>query len=152
MLGYSDSGKDAGRMAAAYALYRAQVDLTEVANSFGVSLTFFHGRGGTVGRGGGPLHLAIRSQPAGTINGKLRITVQGEIIEQSFADENVCFRTLDLYTSATLEHTLDPPPVPKQEWKDLMEDLSATESAQRDGDGRERRWFALERPREGGRC
>ena len=126
MLGYSDSGKDAGRMAAAYALYRAQVDLTEVANSFGVSLTFFHGRGGTVGRGGGPLHLAIRSQPAGTINGKLRITVQGEIIEQSFADENVCFRTLDLYTSATLEHTLDPPPVPKQEWKDLMEDLSAT--------------------------
>ncbi|QDZ20230.1 phosphoenolpyruvate carboxylase [Chloropicon primus] len=124
MLGYSDSGKDAGRLAAAYALYRAQVDLTEVANEFGVSLTFFHGRGGTVGRGGGPLHLAIRSQPAGTINGKLRITVQGEIIEQSFADENVCFRTLDLYTSATLEHSLDAPPVPKQEWKDLMEELS----------------------------
>ena len=124
MLGYSDSGKDAGRLAAAYALYRAQVDLTEVANEFGVALTFFHGRGGTVGRGGGPLHLAIRSQPAGTINGNLRITVQGEIIEQSFADTNVCFRTLDLYTSATLEHSLDAPPVPKQEWKDLMEDLS----------------------------
>jgi len=126
MLGYSDSGKDAGRLAAAYALYRAQVDLTEVSKEFGVSLTFFHGRGGTVGRGGGPLHLAIRSQPAGTVNGKLRITVQGEIIEHSFADQHVCFRTLDLYTSATLEHSLNPPPVPKQEWKDLMEELSVT--------------------------
>jgi len=124
MLGYSDSGKDAGRLAAAFALYKAQEDLTEVANEFGVALTFFHGRGGTVGRGGGPLHLAIRSQPAGTINGKLRVTIQGEIIEHSFADPTICFRTMDLYTSATLEHSLNPPPVAKQEWRDIMEELS----------------------------
>jgi len=130
MLGYSDSGKDAGRLAAAYALFKAQVELTKVANEFGVDLSFFHGRGGTVGRGGGPLHLAIRSQPAGTINGKLRITVQGEIIEQSFADQNICFKTLDMYTSATLEHSLNPPSVPKKEWEDLMEELSVTSCEQ----------------------
>eukprot|EP00198_Chlamydomonas_reinhardtii_P006481 XP_001695817.1 phosphoenolpyruvate carboxylase, isoform 1 [Chlamydomonas reinhardtii] len=127
MIGYSDSGKDAGRLAAAWALYETQEKLVEVAAGCGVRLVLFHGRGGTVGRGGGPTHMAIRSQPSGTINGHLRVTVQGEIIEQQFGEKEVCFRTLDLYTSAVLEAALDPPPAPAQEWRDLMS-LLATES------------------------
>ena len=124
MLGYSDSGKDAGRFAAAYALYRAQEALVEVGNDFGVQITFFHGRGGTVGRGGGPCQLAVRSQPPGTINGNLRVTIQGEIIESDFGDMELCFRTLDMYTAATLEHGLDPPIAPKPEWRQAMEELA----------------------------
>jgi len=124
MLGYSDSGKDAGRFAAAYALYRAQEALVEVGNDFGVQVTFFHGRGGTVGRGGGPCQLAVRSQPPGTINGNLRVTIQGEIIESDFGDTELCFRTLDMYTAATLEHGLDPPIAPKPEWRQTMEELA----------------------------
>jgi len=88
MIGYSDSGKDAGRLSAAWALYKAQEELVKVAKEFGVKLTMFHGRGGTVGRGGGPTHLAILSQPPDTIHGSLRVTVQGEVIEQSFGEEH----------------------------------------------------------------
>ncbi|XP_057808533.1 phosphoenolpyruvate carboxylase 2-like [Salvia miltiorrhiza] len=79
MIGYSDSGKDAGRLSAAWQLYKAQEELIKVAKEFGVKLTMFHGRGGTVGRGGGPTHLAILSQPPDTIHGSLRVTVQGEV-------------------------------------------------------------------------
>lgn len=68
-----------------------------------MKLTLFHGRGGTVGRGGGPTHLAILSQPPNTINGSIRVTVQGEVLEQQFGEAEVAFRTLDLYTSAVLE-------------------------------------------------
>ena len=99
MIGYSDSGKDAGRLAAAWALYEGQEMATAVGNEFGVKLTLFHGRGGTVGRGGGPSHLAIMSQPPATINGRLRVTVQGEVIEQNFGEHENCFHTLDLYLS-----------------------------------------------------
>ncbi|GIL52665.1 hypothetical protein Vafri_8482 [Volvox africanus] len=127
MIGYSDSGKDAGRLAAAWALYETQEKLVSVAAKWGIRLVLFHGRGGTVGRGGGPTHMAIRSQPSGTINGHLRVTVQGEIIEQQFGEREVCFRTLDLYTSAVLEAALDPPPAPRQEWRNLMS-LLATHS------------------------
>jgi len=95
-----------------------------VAGRHGVRLVLFHGRGGTVGRGGGPTHMAVRSQPANTINGYLRVTVQGEVIEQQFGEEEVCFRTLDLYTSAVLEAGLDPPPAPKPEWRAMMAALS----------------------------
>lgn len=76
MIGYSDSGKDAGRLAAAWGLYEVQERLTKVADDFGVHMTLFHGRGGTVGRGGGPAHLAVLSQPPGTIRGTIRVTVQ----------------------------------------------------------------------------
>lgn len=68
-----------------------------------MKLTLFHGRGGTVGRGGGPTHLAILSQPPNTVNGSIRVTVQGEVLEQQFGEAEVAFRTLDLYTSAVLE-------------------------------------------------
>ncbi|KAG6526903.1 hypothetical protein ZIOFF_008990 [Zingiber officinale] len=124
MIGYSDSGKDAGRFSAAWQLYKAQEELIKVANKYGVKLTMFHGRGGTVGRGGGPAHLAILSQPPDTIHGSLRVTVQGEVIEQSFGEEHLCFRTLQRFTSATLEHGMHPPIPPKPEWRALMDEMT----------------------------
>ncbi|KAL7586975.1 hypothetical protein Lser_V15G40727 [Lactuca serriola] len=124
MIGYSDSGKDAGRFSAAWQLYKAQEELTLTAKRFGVKLTMFHGRGGTVGRGGGPTHLAILSQPPDTIHGSLRVTVQGEVIEQSFGEERLCFRTLQRFTAATLEHGMNPPISPKPEWRKLMDELA----------------------------
>ncbi|CAN6570335.1 unnamed protein product [Malus baccata var. baccata] len=123
MIGYSDSGKDAGRLSAAWQLYKAQEELVKVAKKFGVKLTMFHGRGGTVGRGGGPTHLAILSQPPDTIHGSLRVTVQGEVIEQSFGEEHLCFRTLQRFTAATLEHGMRPPVSPKPEWRALMDEM-----------------------------
>ncbi|KAK2370744.1 Phosphoenolpyruvate carboxylase 1, variant 2 [Trifolium repens] len=124
MIGYSDSGKDAGRLSAAWALYKAQEELVNVAKEFGVKLTMFHGRGGTVGRGGGPTHLAILSQPPDTIHGSLRVTVQGEVIEQSFGEEHLCFRTLQRFTAATLEHGMHPPVSPKPEWRALLDEMA----------------------------
>ncbi|KAL6141200.1 hypothetical protein ACLB2K_059490 [Fragaria x ananassa] len=124
MIGYSDSGKDAGRLSAAWQLYKAQEELVKVAKQYGVKLTMFHGRGGTVGRGGGPTHLAILSQPPETIHGSLRVTVQGEVIEQSFGEEHLCFRTLQRFTAATLEHGMNPPVSPKPEWRALMDEMA----------------------------
>ncbi|KAL9670901.1 hypothetical protein QQ045_008462 [Rhodiola kirilowii] len=124
MIGYSDSGKDAGRLSAAWQLYKAQEELIKVAKEYGVKLTMFHGRGGTVGRGGGPTHLAILSQPPDTIHGSLRVTVQGEVIEQSFGEEHLCFRTLQRFTAATLEHGMKPPVAPKPEWRTLLDDMA----------------------------
>ncbi|KAI3898825.1 hypothetical protein MKW92_023388 [Papaver armeniacum] len=124
MIGYSDSGKDAGRFSAAWQLYKAQEDLVKVAKQFAVKLTMFHGRGGTVGRGGGPTHLAILSQPPDTIHGSFRVTVQGEVIEQSFGEEHLCFRTLQRYTAATIEHGMNPPVSPKPEWRALMDEMA----------------------------
>ncbi|GBG71382.1 hypothetical protein CBR_g8801 [Chara braunii] len=125
MIGYSDSGKDAGRLSAAWALFQAQANIVKVAEKFGVKVTLFHGRGGTIGRGGGPTHLAILSQPPGTVNGSLRVTIQGEIIEHSFGEEQLSFRTLERFTSATLEVSLHTPTPPKPEWQKLMEEMSA---------------------------
>ncbi|KAJ0244731.1 Phosphoenolpyruvate carboxylase 3 [Hirschfeldia incana] len=124
MIGYSDSGKDAGRLSAAWELYKAQEELVKVAKKYGVKLTMFHGRGGTVGRGGGPTHLAILSQPPDTVNGSFRVTVQGEVIEQSFGEEHLCFRTLQRYTAATLEHGMNPPVSPKPEWRALLDAMA----------------------------
>ncbi|XP_019193195.1 PREDICTED: phosphoenolpyruvate carboxylase-like [Ipomoea nil] len=124
MIGYSDSGKDAGRLSAAWQLYKAQEELVKVSKKYGVKLTMFHGRGGTVGRGGGPTHLAILSQPPDTILGNLRVTVQGEVIEQSFGEEHLCFRTLQRFTAATLEHGMHPPISPKPEWRALMDEIT----------------------------
>ncbi|KAG2606770.1 phosphoenolpyruvate carboxylase 1-like isoform X2 [Panicum virgatum] len=124
MIGYSDSGKDAGRLSAAWQLYRAQEELAQVAKKYNVKLTMFHGRGGTVGRGGGPSHLAILSQPPDTINGSIRVTIQGEVIEHSFGEEHLCFRTLERFTAATLEHGMHPPVSPKPEWRKLMDEMA----------------------------
>lgn len=124
MVGYSDSGKDAGRLSAAWQLYQAQEQVAQVAKKYDVKVTFFHGRGGTVGRGGGPTHLAILSQPPETINGSLRVTIQGEVIEHSFGEEHLCFRTLQRFTAATLEHGMHPPISPKPEWRKLMDEMA----------------------------
>ncbi|KAG1367917.1 Phosphoenolpyruvate carboxylase, housekeeping isozyme [Cocos nucifera] len=140
MIGYSDSGKDAGRLSAAWQLYKAQEELIKVAKQYGVKLTMFHGRGGTVGRGGGPTHLAILSQPPDTIHGSLRVTVQGEVIEQSFGEEHLCFRTLQRFTAATLEHGMHPPISPKPEWRALMDEMAVVAT-------REYRSIVFEEPR-----
>jgi phosphoenolpyruvate carboxylase len=124
MIGYSDSGKDAGRVAAAWGLYEVQERLVQVADEYKVHLTLFHGRGGTVGRGGAPAHLAVLSQPPGTIRGTIRVTVQGEVVEQQFGEKEIAFRTMDLYTGAVLEATLAPTQQPSQVWRDTMAEMS----------------------------
>jgi phosphoenolpyruvate carboxylase len=113
MIGYSDSAKDAGRFAAAWDLYRAQEEIVATCREAGVKWTLFHGRGGSVGRGGGPTYLAIQSQPPGSIDGTLRVTEQGEMLSAHFGLEGIATRTLEVYVTATLEATLDPrPPAP----------------------------------------
>jgi phosphoenolpyruvate carboxylase len=124
MLGYSDSGKDAGRLSAAWQVFKTQEECVQAAHQFGIKLTLFHGRGGSVGRGGGPTHLAILAQPPNTINGSLRVTIQGEVIQQSFGQEHLCFRTLQRFTAATLEHGMHPPTAPKPEWRALMDAIT----------------------------
>ena len=124
MIGYSDSAKDAGQMMAAWAQYQAQEALTRVASDYGVHLTLFHGRGGTVGRGGGPANRAILSQPPGSVNGSLRVTEQGEMIRFKFGLPRVAQRSFNLYTSAVLEATVAPAPEPKPEWREMMHSLS----------------------------
>ncbi|MDT5098189.1 MAG: phosphoenolpyruvate carboxylase [Mycobacterium sp.] len=106
MLGYSDSNKDGGYLAANWALYRAELDLVESARKTGIRLRLFHGRGGTVGRGGGPSYDAIRAQPPGAVNGSLRLTEQGEVIAAKYAEPRVAHRNLETLLAATLEASL----------------------------------------------
>lgn len=124
MIGYSDSAKDAGVFAAAWAQYSAQEALVAICQQAKVQLTLFHGRGGTIGRGGGPAHAAILSQPPGSLAGGLRVTEQGEMIRFKFGLPKLAERSLALYASAVLEGMLLPPPVPKQSWRNLMQQLA----------------------------
>ncbi|WP_299310557.1 phosphoenolpyruvate carboxylase [uncultured Halomonas sp.] len=124
MIGYSDSAKDAGQLAAAWAQYRAQETLVEVCRRQGVDLTLFHGRGGTVGRGGGPAHAAILSQPPGSVNGSLRVTEQGEMIRFKFGQPEIALRSMEIYACAVLEATLLPPPDPEPHWREEMDRLA----------------------------
>jgi phosphoenolpyruvate carboxylase len=121
MIGYSDSSKDAGQLMAAWAQYQAQEELTRVAGQYGVHLTLFHGRGGTVGRGGGPANRAILSQPPGSVNGSFRITEQGEMIRFKFGLPKLAVQSLTLYTTAVVEATLAPPPEPEKAWRETMD-------------------------------
>jgi phosphoenolpyruvate carboxylase len=106
MLGYSDSNKDGGYLAANWALYRAELELVETARKTGIRLRLFHGRGGTVGRGGGPSYEAILAQPPGAVSGSLRLTEQGEIIAAKYAEPRIARRNLETLVAATLESTL----------------------------------------------
>jgi phosphoenolpyruvate carboxylase len=129
MIGYSDSTKDVGRLAAAWALYQAQEAIVAAGRQAGVPITLFHGRGGSVGRGGGPTHLAIQSQPPGSVDGTLRVTEQGEMIQAKFGLPGIALRTLEVYTTATLEAMLTPPPPADPAWRETMarlSDVSAT--------------------------
>jgi phosphoenolpyruvate carboxylase len=123
MIGYSDSAKDGGRMAANWELYKAQEALVDVCRREGVRLTLFHGRGGTVGRGGGPTFHAIRSQPPGSVEGALRVTEQGEMIQAKFGLEEIALRSLELYITACCEATINPVAPPRQPWRETMERL-----------------------------
>ena len=124
MIGYSDSSKDAGKLAASWAQYCTQEKLQELSNKYKVDLTLFHGRGGSVGRGGGPIYEALLSQPPGTVNGRTRVTEQGEIIQQKYATESLAEYTLGTYIGSVLEATLAPPVKPKKNWRKLMNDMS----------------------------
>jgi phosphoenolpyruvate carboxylase len=125
MIGYSDSSKDSGRFTAAWELYKAQEQIVAAARNAGVELTLFHGRGGSVGRGGGPTYLAIGSQPPGSVDGRLRVTVQGEMIQAELGLAGIALRTLEVYTTATLDATISPPATPRPEWRALMDAMSA---------------------------
>jgi phosphoenolpyruvate carboxylase len=103
MIGYSDSAKDAGMLPSSWALYRAQEELSRVCEEAGVALTLFHGRGGTVGRGGGsPVYRALAALPPGTVKGRIKITEQGEIISQQFGLLSIAERTLEVTLTGTL--------------------------------------------------
>jgi len=130
MIGYSDSAKDAGAMAASWAQYRAQETLIRVCDDRGVELTLFHGRGGTIGRGGAPAHAALLSQPPGTLRSGLRVTEQGETIRVKLGMPDLAVNTFNLYTSAILEANLRPPPEPKPEWRQVMDKLSTRSCAE----------------------
>jgi phosphoenolpyruvate carboxylase len=125
MIGYSDSAKDAGRMSADWALYCAQEEVVAACEQYGVRLTLFHGRGGSIGRGGGPTYLAIQSQPPGSIRGSLRATEQGEMIQAKFGLVDIAIRTLEVYTAATLEAAVADQPSPLPEWRACMARVAA---------------------------
>jgi phosphoenolpyruvate carboxylase len=125
MIGYSDSNKDCGYLAANWALYRAQAAIAQVCDAHGVALTLFHGRGGSVARGGGPAGRAIRAQPPGTVRGRFRVTEQGETIASRYADQDLAHRHLEQIVSAVLLASAEPPGDVSAEWRAALTAMAA---------------------------
>ena len=125
MIGYSDSNKDGGYLMANWSLYRAQEEITAMAQKHGIKLTIFHGRGGTIARGGGPANHAIRSQPAGSINGRFRVTEQGEIIASRYANPVLAHRHLEQIANAVILASAPQKedPIPAQ-WRNALDEMS----------------------------
>lgn len=124
MVGYSDSTKDGGYLAACWGLYRSQAELQQAAAKRGVKLTFFHGRGGSLGRGGGPAARGILSLPSEALDGTLRLTEQGEVLAERYDDVQIAYRHLEQVSWATLAASTVVRTTPKPEWPPLMETLS----------------------------
>ena len=124
MIGYSDSSKDAGKLSASWHQYKLQEELRNLAKKYKIDLVFFHGRGGSAGRGGGPIQATLKSQPSGTVNGKIRITDQGEVIQQKYGYKPLAEYNLCSYIGAVMDASLNPPPKSKKNWRELIQRMS----------------------------
>jgi len=125
MIGYSDSSKDAGKLSASWHQYKLQEEIIKLAKKNNIEIIFFHGRGGSAGRGGGPIQATLRSQPPNSVNGKIRITDQGEVIQQKYGYEPLAKYNLCSYIGAVMQATLVPPPYPKENWRSLIEKMAS---------------------------
>ena len=124
MIGYSDSSKDAGKLSASWHQYKLQEEILKIAKKYKIQLTFFHGRGGSAGRGGGPIQATMRSQPPESVYGRIRITDQGEMIQQKYGYEPLAKYNLCSYIGSVMQATLNPPPAPKESWRSLIEKMT----------------------------
>ena len=133
MLGYSDSSKDGGILTSSWELYKAQLRLAALGEKYGIGVTLFHGRGGAIGRGGGPIYEAILGQPPGTVNGRIRITEQGEMLSFKYGLPTIALRNLELVVAgvaqASLSSLSEADEMPSQ-WGEMMDALSARAFAQ----------------------
>jgi len=129
MIGYSDSSKDAGKLSASWHQYKLQEEILKIAKKYKIQLTFFHGRGGSAGRGGGPIQATMRSQPPKSVYGRIRITDQGEMIQQKYGYEPLAKYNLCSYIGSVMQATLNPPPNPKDDWRNLIEEMTKISTA-----------------------
>jgi len=129
MIGYSDSSKDAGKLSASWHQYKLQEDILTLGKKYKINITFFHGRGGSAGRGGGPIQATLKSQPPNSVNGQLRITDQGEVIQQKYGYKPLAEYNLCSYIGSVMEASLTPPPKPKDTWRELIEKMSNISSS-----------------------